>query len=264
MTFFPDLAPYRYGFAPAAWDQNGPPSLEPTDLYTWMWAPKDGAFDLPELAVGWLEPPHEYSRGELPTSLAEKLDRLCRASRYHLTRGFHPCGICGDAADGLGSAEIRLLGDGVVYAAPNKIAHYVSAHAYAPPEGFVRALERCDGLAQPTPARLRAVTIDMIPREPVDVSLLDAEVRASLRRGHREQIFQELLLQDRGDIVAVSTRINLRESPEILARSWDVPKRALLNMFQAVHCIISMLEAAHTERGLALILQRQRSMGSKL
>jgi hypothetical protein len=263
MTFFPDLAPYRYGFAPVAWDQNGPPSLEPIELYTWMWDPEDGAFDLPELAVGWLDPPHEYPRGQLTTPLVEKLDRLCRTSRYHVTRGFHPCGICGDASDGLGSKEIRLLGDGVVYAAPDKIVHYVSAHAYAPPRGFVEALERCDGLARPRRGAPRPVTIDMIPHEHVDVSLLDGEVRASLRRDHREQIFQDLVLQDRGDVVAVLTRIDLPGSSEPVARSWDVPKRALLNIFQAVHSIISMLEASHTEGALAVISQRQHARGSK-
>ena len=263
MTFFPDLAPYRYGFVPAAWDQNGPPSLEPTELYRWIWGPEDGAFDLAELTVGWLEPPHEYPRGELSAPLVEKLDRFCQTSRYHVTRGFHPCGLCGDAADGLGSKEIRLLGDGVVYAAPNKIAHYVSAHAYAPPEGFIVALERSEGFAEPRRDVRRAITNDMIPREQVDVSQLDAEVRTSLRRDHRGQIFSELLLQDREEVVAVFTRIDRRESPESFERSWNVPKRALLNMGQAVSSILSMLEAAHTEHALALISQRQRAKGSK-
>ncbi|WP_437984808.1 hypothetical protein [Sorangium sp. So ce117] len=119
MTFFPDLAPYRYGFAPVAWDQNGPPSLEPIELY--------------------------------------------------------------------------------------------------------------------------------------------AEVRASLRRDHLEQIFQDLVLQDRGDVVAVLTRIDIPGSSEPFARSWDVPKKALLDMIQAVHAIVSMLETSHTERALALISQRQRA-----
>jgi hypothetical protein len=74
---------------------------------------------------------------------------------------------------------------------------------------------------------------------------------------------QDLVLQDRGDVVAVVTRIDLPGSSEPFARSWDVPKRALLNMIQAVHSIISMLDASHTERTLALISQHQRARSSK-
>ena len=44
----------------------------------------------------------------------------------------------------LGWAEIRVFGDdGKVYAAPNMIYHYVTAHHYKPPDEFVRALRSC-------------------------------------------------------------------------------------------------------------------------
>jgi hypothetical protein len=44
----------------------------------------------------------------------------------------------------LGWAEIRVFGDdGKVYAAPNMIYHYVTAHHYKPPDAFVRALRSC-------------------------------------------------------------------------------------------------------------------------
>ncbi len=40
----------------------------------------------------------------------------------------------------LGAAEIRVLSRmGTVYAAPNLIYHYVSAHGYKPPEEFLDA-----------------------------------------------------------------------------------------------------------------------------
>ncbi|HRI66634.1 MAG TPA: hypothetical protein PK156_20435 [Polyangium sp.] len=259
MTYFPDLAPYRYGFGPAVWNQNGPPSLDPRDLYSWMWAPDDGGFDLPELTIGWLEPPHEYPCGELNTSLVEKLDKLCRGTRYHVTRGFHPCGICGNASDGLGSKELRILGDGVIYAAPNKIAHYVAVHRYAPPESFIVALERCEGLAEPRRGPPRPVTMDMIPLENVDVSNLDTAIRAMLGRDNEEPIFREFSLQDCGDVVTVSTRIHLHESGESIARSWNVPKKALLNMFQATHGIASMLNATYMERVFDLIAKRRHA-----
>lgn len=258
MSFFPDLTPYRYGFGPAPWDQNGPPSLEPTELYGWMWDAQNGAFDLSELNVGWIEAPHDYPRGELPSPLVEKLDRLCRASRFHLTRGFQPCGICGDCEDGLGSAEIRLRGEGVVYAAPNKVAHHVAAHGYAPPAGFVAALERCEGLVEPRRGLRRSVTIDMIPRDHVDVSVLEAEVRGSMRRNYRERIFPEVSLHARGDVVAVFARIAFGERHDLTERSWNIPRVALLNMTQATYAIVSMLESVHTEMVLALFEQRRR------
>lgn len=259
MTFFPDLGPYRYGFGPVGWDQNGPHSLEATELYWWMWDPKDGAFDLPELTVGWLEPPHDYARGEMSASLIEKLDHLCRASRYHVTRGFHPCGFCGDTSDGLGSKEIRVQGEGVVFASPNKIAHYVSAHGYAPPEEFVAALQSCSGLAEPKVGVQRPVSADMIPREDVSVVRLEAEISALLRKDHRDRVFPDMSIRDGGEIIEVNTRIDLRGLAEPVERSWQVPKAALLNTTQSVHCIIGMLEATHSELALPLFLRQHRS-----
>jgi hypothetical protein len=41
----------------------------------------------------------------------------------------------------LGAAEIRVFAkDGVAYAAPTLVYHYVSVHHYKPPDEFVRAL----------------------------------------------------------------------------------------------------------------------------
>jgi hypothetical protein len=39
-----------------------------------------------------------------------------------------------------GSAEIRVVGVGRVYAAPDLIGHYVEAHGYCPPEEFIAAV----------------------------------------------------------------------------------------------------------------------------
>ena len=68
-------------------------------------------------------------------------------------RGFHLCELChGSPPDAalhwrggekilLGSAEIRVFGlNGVVYAAPNMIYHYVLTHRYCPPLEFIRAV----------------------------------------------------------------------------------------------------------------------------
>lgn len=263
MTYFPDLTPYRLNFGPSGWGPSGPPSLNPPELYTWMWDPEEAAFDLPELTVGWLEPPHEYRRGKLPGVLVEKLERLCRESRYHLTRGIHPCGFCGSWRDGLGSAEIRIQGEGVVYAAPTRVAHYVSVHGYAPPEEFVAALHQCDGLAKPRIGARRPVTIDMIPREDVNVERLEADVQASLRRNHREGIFLDLSIQDYEETVRVFSRFDIGDPPDPHGRLWLIPKAALLNMTQSALGIISMLESVHTQLAMAELEEWRRTRGKK-
>lgn len=68
-------------------------------------------------------------------------------------RGYHICNLCTDVSRSqyvtehhskrlfLGSAEIRVVGEqGITYAAPTLIFHYVRDHAYRPPEEFLRAL----------------------------------------------------------------------------------------------------------------------------
>jgi len=47
----------------------------------------------------------------------------------------------GDEEVALGDAEIRVLGrNDRVFAAPNLIYHYVTAHGYRPPDEFLGAL----------------------------------------------------------------------------------------------------------------------------
>jgi hypothetical protein len=46
------------------------------------------------------------------------------------------------------SAEFQVRGDGVGYAAPQLLLHYVDAHGYLPPPGFCAAAiaaTRCSG-----------------------------------------------------------------------------------------------------------------------
>lgn len=132
MTYFRDLSPYAFIPAPRPWG-SPPPAM-------------------PELNVGWLDARHEFPLGATAPELVEKLDRLCRASRYHLTRGWHSCPFC-DGVHARGSAEIRVAGNGVVYAAPALIAHYVAVHRYVPPPGFVDALRTCDDVADVVPSQ---------------------------------------------------------------------------------------------------------------
>ena len=248
MTYYPDLSPFRYGFRPSYWGADGPPAVEPTALYWW---PGDdlgeGAFAVPELNVGWLDPEHEFPRATMEPELVQTLQRLCAESRYRMMRGWHGCGFCDEAYD---SGEIRIAGKDMVYAAPRLIAHYVAAHQYAPPAEFVAALRECDGLAQPDPALRRPVTLEMIPRETVSIPDLQARVRAKLR-DHRQATFPDVSMEEQGGDVLVVACIILRPGARPVSRRWVIPRAALLNPEQAEDGVITMLSRAHIQLGQA-------------
>src|SRR6266496_2528673 len=100
------------------------------------------------LAVGWLDAEHEFAKGSVAEDLVRKLLALC-FKPVNPTRGIHPSpfspynpyGYPVEYAGkrmGLGSAEIRVNGqDGISYAAPNLIYHYVKDCGYLPPKEFL-------------------------------------------------------------------------------------------------------------------------------
>jgi hypothetical protein len=106
------------------------------------------------LNVGWLGSSAQFPVGDLPGDLLGVV--LQEASRHHSAMaGFHECDFCGRRSpivasipggpEGvvLGMSELRAMDDaGHVYAAPTLIFHYIKAHGYLPPEGFVRALRQ--------------------------------------------------------------------------------------------------------------------------
>lgn len=107
------------------------------------------------LNIGWLDDAHAFSMGSVEESIVEKLWHFCCFPVVN-TRGFHVCELCQVRSRGLlkvtrgiktlqlGSAEIRVFGAGVkAYAAPDMIYHYVNAHGYRPPPGFLKALQEC-------------------------------------------------------------------------------------------------------------------------
>jgi hypothetical protein len=121
MAYYPDLSPYEY---------SGP---EPSTVN-----------------VGWLAKKHGYSQGTVPDNFIERLLLFCRRL-IHPTLGWHNCPFCrkptlvwvrqGEGEFLLGTAEIRVIGkNGIIYAAPNLIYHYVAEHHYRPPEEFVQAV----------------------------------------------------------------------------------------------------------------------------
>ncbi|WP_204002246.1 DUF7919 family protein [Virgisporangium aurantiacum] len=143
MTYFEDLTDYTY-YGPDIISRDGG-YLEFQPRYR-------------RLNVGWLDAPHPVPTGPAPEWLAPTLLDVIAGPQVNVMRGFHLCTHCGPAAtramltvehDGrpvsLGHAEIRVpAGAGVMFAAPTLVWHYVTAHAYRPPQSFVDALTTYD------------------------------------------------------------------------------------------------------------------------
>jgi hypothetical protein len=103
--------------------------------------------DLVVLNIGWLDTSHPFSTGETPAAFHESLLTLCKRPVI-VHRGFHVCQFCPQTPHHLepevrGNGVIRVGGKGNVwYAAPTMIHHYVTAHAYKPPQVFIDAVMR--------------------------------------------------------------------------------------------------------------------------
>ena len=123
------------------------------------------------LAAGWLSAAHPFDQGPTGEPSEHELfcDRLftaCRSNVVAKMRGYHFCEFCGpeavrDAAapsgwrvldiveerNGLkawlGNGEVRVTEpSGIRWTAPTMIYHYVVAHSYRPPPGFVEGVLR--------------------------------------------------------------------------------------------------------------------------
>jgi hypothetical protein len=140
VTYFPDLSPYTYHQVEGAWGEL--------------------------LNIGWLERGHAVPTGSVPEDFVRRLAWLCAHTAVQRTRGIHRCTIppCASGRDAprvvvtidgedvyLGGAEVWVGVDGGIwYAAPDLVYHYVTAHGYRPPDGFIEAvLRHPDGDAVP-------------------------------------------------------------------------------------------------------------------
>src|SRR5262249_47547463 len=129
--FYPDLSSYQHL------------SLNPCEELLFPYNPGRQTV----LNVGWLDKEHPFPKGELPISTVESILELCFWP-VNVFRGCHFCNLCyydeppliewrGKKAR-LGSAEIWILGEnGVVYASPDLIHHYIRHHSYLPPKEFI-------------------------------------------------------------------------------------------------------------------------------
>jgi len=132
MTYFADLTPYGYRW------------IEPH-------------FNEKLLNVGWLDPSVMFERCSVADDLLEKLFRLSQKP-VNLTRGYHHCPYqssstpdahrsvpaqmkLGPWTISVGSGEIRVPGtNGIVYAAPTLIGHYIQTYESCPPQEFLPAV----------------------------------------------------------------------------------------------------------------------------
>jgi hypothetical protein len=136
MAYFPDLSPYAYG-------HYSHPGV---------------------VHVGWLDGIHPYPKGAVVARLIEKM-KLLASKPVELYRGKHICELCAEPSDlvktlqpnGIvmdpncswgrwrdqrsSNGEIRVSREGIVFAAPVLIVHYIEAHDYLPPIEFLRAIE---------------------------------------------------------------------------------------------------------------------------
>ncbi len=108
------------------------------------------------LAAGWLSAGHPFRTGAAPEGFADRLEALIGQERAFATvdrllqrcLGGFLCELCGEEAS---SSEL-MVPDAVagrVWHAPQLIPHYVRAHGYLPPDGFVAAVLACPDLDDP-------------------------------------------------------------------------------------------------------------------
>jgi hypothetical protein len=113
------------------------------------------------LSVGWLEKGHDFPRGTVLPGRGDRsrfLERLLERCRHPAIRrgGAHWCEFCPslevaqaactrETSDGepvwIGSGAIRVNPRrGISFVAPLLVYHYIQAHGYLPPEGFIEAV----------------------------------------------------------------------------------------------------------------------------
>ena len=120
------------------------------DLDPYLGCRADENVGLDPLAVGWLQRRQPFPTGPVPDEFAEALLAFCFPEHtVCATRATHPCPLCGERVapierDGQmtrpGTGEIRVLGAEDIFAAPDLIHHYVTAHDYQPPQVFIEAV----------------------------------------------------------------------------------------------------------------------------
>jgi hypothetical protein len=98
-------------------------------------------------AVGWLSSTQSFNQGPVPAEFSDRLELICErwddgveALEWPVAAGPHTCELCGDFH---AAGFVGVPGDGILFVAPEMVAHYVDDHGYLPPADFVEAVLAC-------------------------------------------------------------------------------------------------------------------------
>ncbi len=95
-------------------------------------------------AVGWLERGRAFSTGVVDERVFAKLVELLADPWQPMTAmGPHSCDLCVYRPDAIGTANLFVPGDRLVYVCPELIVHYMNCHRYSPPPAFCDAVLAC-------------------------------------------------------------------------------------------------------------------------
>lgn len=112
-SYYQDLTPYTYG---RSLDKNS-------------------------VNIGWLDPKHDFQKGDVDKEIIEKIKNLPEAERY---KGYHFCEFC-QTEDRFKKARTsvnkRITYNGVTYHFPGLLDHYIEVHNYLPPQEFLEAVK---------------------------------------------------------------------------------------------------------------------------
>lgn len=95
-------------------------------------------------AIGWLSDQHPFPVGDTPPEFLARLREFCNnwgegqdSLNWVMFFGPHECELCRSY---MASGNIGVPGIGVLFAAPEMVAHYVEVHRYSPPPEFIAAV----------------------------------------------------------------------------------------------------------------------------
>jgi len=108
------------------------------------------------LAVGWLEPDHEFKHGDVPLEYFERLCSLLQDPWIPpvVCAGVHHCSFCrftgggrssfrDYVVDAIGCGFLFIPSGRTLFVSPSSIAHYIDAHGYSPPVEFQQSVMSC-------------------------------------------------------------------------------------------------------------------------
>jgi hypothetical protein len=93
-----------------------------------------------ELNIGWLQIDQPFPIGEVPIGFMERLNLYLNSdfTLFHYM-GDHDCEFCDKRESAC--CEIRVVSnEGIAYAAPELIRHYIEVHNYLPTQEFIDAV----------------------------------------------------------------------------------------------------------------------------